>query len=134
MNNPAVARNDAELEALRIIAASERDPPLLMLNLNRYVAEAQFPTGALYRDHMAALAALLPQVGGKILWRAPVLGQAVGQQGLDEILAVWYPNHRAFLDMPGAAGAHENYRLREQCVEDAVIHRCSGEVAPLDGP
>jgi hypothetical protein len=133
MANGAVARNESELAVIRNIAGSEQDSPLLMLNMNRYTASAGFPYGGTYREYMSALETLLPQVGGKILWRVPVLGQAVGEQALHEVLAVWYPSHRAFLEMPDAPGAKENYALREQCVEYAVIHRCPGETAPFDG-
>jgi hypothetical protein len=41
----------------------------------------------------------LTTIGGKIPWRHPVFGQIVGDQPLDEILAVWYPSHQAFLDL-----------------------------------
>src|SRR3546814_6719809 len=68
-----------------------------------------------------------------ILWCTPVFGQAVGTQHIDEILAVWYPTHKTFLDLSDAPGAKESYRLRGACVAYAVIHRCSGSNSPLDG-
>jgi hypothetical protein len=80
---------------------------------------------------MRALDGVLPQVSGKILWRSPVYGQTVGQQLLHEILAVWYPSHQAFLDLRDVPGSEENFRLREEAVEAAVIHRCDGGVAPF---
>jgi hypothetical protein len=126
-----VTRNDHDLEIIREIAASGADRPVLMMNLNRYVDTAGYPDGALYKDYMRALDGVLPQVGGKILWRSPVHGQTVGQQPLHEILAVWYPTHQAFLDLREVPGSEENFRLREQAVEVAVIHRCDGDVAPL---
>ena len=89
----AVARNEDELEAIKAVAESGADRPLLMLNLNRYRDEAGFPGGGLYRDYMAALDRLLPAVGAAIRWRSPVHGQAVGEQPLHEVLAVWYPSH-----------------------------------------
>ena len=49
-----------------------------------------------------------------------------GEQDIDEILAAWYPSHRAFLDLPDQPGAKENFRLRKICVRSAVIHRCNG--------
>lgn len=126
-------RNEEELERIRAIADSEADGPVLMLNLNRYTEAAGYPNGELYRRYMTVLLELLPKVGGKILWQSGVLGQAVGKQNIDEILAAWYPSHRAFLDLPQAPGADENYRLRRECVAEAVIHRCPGDRAPLDG-
>jgi hypothetical protein len=130
MSNP-VTRNDHDLAIIREIAESGADRPVLMMNLNRYVSAAGYPDGALYKDYMRALDNVLPEVGGKILWRSPVRGQTVGQQPLHEILAVWYPSHRAFLDLRTVSGAEEIFRLREEAVEVAVIHRCDGDVDPL---
>ncbi|PON10172.1 hypothetical protein C2W62_51510 [Candidatus Entotheonella serta] len=83
---------------------------------------------------MSVLEAFLPVVGGKILWRHPIYGQPVGEQKLDEVLAAWYPTHQAFLDLPTAAGAEENFRLRGLAVEYAVIHRCPGVQYPFSPP
>ena len=99
-------------------------------NLNRYSTAAGYPDGDDYRKYMSVLEDLLPQVGGKVLWRKPVLGQPVGEQSIDEVLAAWYPTHQAFLDLTSAAGADENFRLRKLCVEYAVIHRCPGGDSP----
>jgi len=124
-------RNDAEIQVMRQIAAGGNDRPVLMLNLNYYSAEADFPNGTLYQSYMAVLERFLPAVGAKVLWRHPILGQATGTQNLHEILAAWYPSHKAFLDLPDAQGAEENFRLRALAVERAVIHRVSGEVYPF---
>ena len=126
-------RNPVELERIKAIAGTAKDGPIVMLNLNRYKDIAGFPDGSRYRRYMSALDALLPKVGAKILWRAPALGQAAGNQDIDEILAVWYPSHQAFLDMPQQPGADANYRLRQDCVAEATIHRCPGDRGLLDG-
>src|SRR3546814_10984713 len=73
------------------------------------------------------------RAGARILWCTPVLGQAVGTQHIDEILAVWYPTHKSFLDLSDAHGAKVSYRLGRACVGYAGIHRCSGRKSPLDG-
>ncbi len=126
-------RNESELAAIRAIAQSGDDKPVVMLNLNRYAEDAGYPEGDPYRSYMSVLEVLLPRVGAKILWRTPVFGQPVGEQPIDEILAAWYPTHQAFLDLPDAPGADENFRLRRECVEYAVIHRCLGDRSPLWG-
>ena len=123
-------RNDDELALMRAIAESGNDHPVLMVNLNLYSPAADFPNGQLYRDYMRVLEGFLPVVGAKILWRHPVLGQATGHQPLHEILAAWYPTHQAFLDLPSAPGAEENFDLRQRAVERAVIHRCPGDRYP----
>ena len=128
MSNSLIRGNEGELEAIRAIAEGGSDSPVLMLNLNRYSREAEFPDGENYRAYMSALDVLVPQVGARILWRTPVFGQPIGEQPIDEILAAWYPTHRAFLELPNAPGGDENFRLRRICVEYAVIHRCTGDL------
>ena len=124
-------RNDEEMEIMRQIATSGNDRPVLMINLNYYSEQASYPDGALYKNYMDVLERFLPVVGAKILWRHPVLGQATGDQPLHEILAAWYPTHQAFLDLPAAPGAEENFSLRALAVERAVIHRVTGEEYPF---
>jgi hypothetical protein len=120
-------RDEKETAAIRAIAESGSDRPVTMINLNRYVSEAGFPDGELYLAYINGLEAFLPNAGGKILWRTPVLGRVVGDQVLHEVLAAWYPSHQAFLDLPKSPGAENNYRLRNEAVEYAAIHRCTGE-------
>ena len=127
-----VSRNESELEVVRAIAASGNDGPVLMLNLNRYSEAAGFPDGDLYRSYMSVLEEFLPVVGAKVLWRHRVLGQVVGEQALDEVLAAWYPTHQAFVDLPTTPGGEENFRLRRLAVEYAVIHRFAGDVYPFE--
>lgn len=129
----AVRRNDGELAKLQEAIARGEDRPILMLNLNRYKPEAGFPDGAPYRAYATALDKVLPEVGGKVLWRSSVAGQMVGEQAIHEVLAVWYPSGQAFLDLRSQPSAPENFRLRAEVVEYAVIHRCDGETPPLGG-
>lgn len=75
---------------------------------------------------------MLAAVGARILRRAPEFGQALGTQNIDEILAVWYPIQKTFLDLSEAQGAEESYRLRGVCVAYAVIHRCPGNSSPIE--
>jgi hypothetical protein len=124
-------RNDSEIQLIRDIAESNSDGPVMMMNLNYYSAEASFPNGEIYKSYMSVLEKFLPVVGAKILWRHPVFGQVTGEQPLHEILAAWYPTHQAFLDLPNAPGAEENFRLRALAVERAVIHRVTGGAYPF---
>jgi hypothetical protein len=124
------AFNASEMQRVREIAESGRDEPVLMLNLNRYSAEADFPDGNLYHRYMAALAKLLPEVGAEVLWRHKVSGQIAGSDEVHEVLALWYPSHLAFTELRNAPGASENFELRALVVEHGVIHRLSGFLHP----
>jgi uncharacterized protein len=126
----ALQRNPLEVERMRKLAESGNDRPVLMLNCNAYTAEAGFPDGEPYRRYVRGLEALVSSLGGKILWQVPVEGQPVGSAPrADEILAIWYPSHQAYLDLPSAPGGADNYHLRRFCVESAVIHACPGELS-----
>ena len=122
--------NLAEFAEIEKIAARANDGPVLMINLNRYAPEACYPDGELYRQYVSALATLLVQVGGKILWQVPVCGQPIGEQPIHEVLAIRYPSHKAFLALRGQAGSEENFRRRNMAIETAVIHRCPDGVIP----
>lgn len=119
-------RNEGDFSIVREISESANDGPVLMLNMNRYTLDAGFPSGGLYQDYVTGLERFILGAGAEILWRLPVLGQAVGDQKIDEIIAVWYPVHKIFVNLYDAPGAAENFRLKGLCVDYAVIHRCPG--------
>ena len=116
--------NIDEIGVFKSIAGSAEDTPILMLNLNRYVEDANFPDGALYLEYMTVLDQLLTEVGGRILWRTTVHGTVVGTQNIHEALGIWYPSHQAFLDLMTAPSSAQNMKLRSQTVAHADLHRC----------
>jgi len=128
-----IARVQSEIDSITVIGESGNDAPVLMLNLNRYTDFAAYPHGDEYRAYMAAIDTSVGRVGGNVIWRTPVSGQPVGceHDGVDEILAGWYPSHAAFLSLRTVEGSEEMYRLRQLCVANAVIHRCPGDRFPL---
>ena len=93
-----------EITRIKAIAGSGNDGPVLMLNLNRYVPEANYQSGDLYQSYRATMARIVEEVGGKILWRTPVRGHVVGDQVIHEALGIWYPTHQAFLDLATIRG------------------------------
>jgi hypothetical protein len=124
-------RNADDFDVVRSIAESGSDGPVLMLNMNRYSLESGFPDRGVYQQYISGLGNFLEGAGAKLLWRFPVLGQAVGDQKIHEIIACWYPVHKIFLDLYKAPNAAENFRLKGLCVEYAVIHRCPGDQPPF---
>ncbi len=131
MTDNHINRVPSEIDAITAITVSGHDAPVLMLNLNRYTTAAAYPQGENYRTYMAKIEESVGRVGGKVLWRTPVSGQPVGceHDGVDEILAVWYPSHTAFLRL--RTQNEDLFRLRELCVANSVIHRCPGDRYPL---
>ena len=116
--------NAEEIGVFNAIAGSSDDGPVLMLNLNSYAEEANFPDGDLYREYMAVLDELLIEVGGRILWCTKVRGTVVGTQNIHEALEIWYPSHQAFLDLMTAPSSARNMELRSKTVAHADLHRC----------
>jgi uncharacterized protein (DUF1330 family) len=116
--------NIDEIDVFKSIAGSAEDTPILMLNLNRYVEDANFPDGALYLEYMTVLDRLLTEVGGRILWRTTIHGTVVGTQNIHEALGIWYPSHQAFLDLMTAPSSSQNMELRRRTVAHADLHRC----------
>ena len=118
-----LVRNQPESEAIQQIASSGADIPVLMMNLNKYKTEAEYPNGSLYKDYMSKLDELLSQTGARVLWRTNVEDRMVGTQDIDEIIAIWYPSHSSFLQLRSLPAGDENFRLRGLAVENAVVHR-----------
>ena len=128
--NDTFAPNADEYEVIKKIASSSNDGPVLMININKYLPDAGYPDGKLYQDYMKALNVLLDQIGARILWHMPALGQPVGTQPADEILGAWYPSHKSFLSLREQPGSDESFRCRDLCVRQAVVHRCPENIIP----
>ena len=82
--------------------AMEDDPPLLMINQNRYKA-GLFPGSDLYKEWRAINAETIGNVI-KIPMISKVEGfvlSAISAEQLDEILAYWHPSHSSFLKNEG---------------------------------
>ncbi|HEY5144961.1 MAG TPA: DUF1330 domain-containing protein [Solirubrobacteraceae bacterium] len=127
-----------QLAEVAAIAGSADDRPVIMLNLNTYRERAAYdgepPGGAsadvsgreAYERYGAVAQGVLAREGGRILWHTRSPGFVIGApgEGCDEVIAVEYPSHAAFLALALdqeilPALAHRNAGL-----ERAVIIRC----------
>jgi len=122
-----------EIEKFKAIAGTSEDCSIIMLNLNEYSLEAEFPNGKLYGDYMEILNILVAEVGGKILWQTKALATLIGNQKIHEALGIWYPSHQAFLDLMTAPSSEENMKLRSLVVKKADLHKCSDYTTQLSG-
>ncbi len=113
--------------------AQTGDHPVLMINQNLYTAKADFPNGKLYKKWREINKKMIEYANGKVIWNIPVRGQLLYNgdcQALSEILAFWYPSHQAFLSMKDAPYREENFAIRKEIIEYAIIHRCDGRNPP----
>ena len=122
-----------EIEKFKAIAGTSEDCSIIMLNLNEYSLEAEFPNGKLYKDYMEILNILLAEVGGKILWQTEASATLIGNQKIHEVLGIWYPSHKAFMDLMTAPSSEENMKLRSLAVKKADLHKCSDYTTQLSG-
>ena len=115
--------NPQAFDKVSEIASSSNDRPVLMLNLNTYFHGQNTMSSDAYKDYNAAVDAILREVEGKILWRSLVHGQPVGKQNVDEILAIWYPSHQAFVNIKNAPSSGRFAEAKNKVVKHAIIHR-----------
>ncbi|MFT7601694.1 MAG: hypothetical protein ACI8TP_004654 [Acidimicrobiales bacterium] len=132
MTEDHVRATRAAIEQITTISTGD-DSPVLMLNMNRYSTAAGYPDGDEYRSYMQCLNHSVEAGGGRVLWHTPVDGVVIGcdHDTYDEILAVWYPSHSAFLELPKADGADAMFAGRAVCVEHATILALPGDRHPL---
>ena len=131
-------------ERLAFTAArgADDDSPVVMLNLNRYRARAEYPAGTLdsdvtgreayFRYGVVAFAAI-QSVGGEILWATDAAETVIGcdHDVYDEVVAVWYPSRGAFLDLVSHPGYLEALAHRDAAIEQATLIATRGEATPL---
>ena len=119
-------------DEMEIIAKSEKDYPVLMINQNRYL-KGEFPNGDLYSKWRSINKKMISEVKGKVIWSLKVEAPHLingNLEALDEILAYWYPSHKAFLSMVNSPYRKDNFELRKELIVYAVIHRCDGRNVP----
>ena len=132
-NNMSDIINISDRAIMEEIAKTD-DHPVLMINQNLYTAKAEFPDGELYKKWRAINQKMIEYGDGKILWSMLVQGQILHNgkcQTLSEILAYWYPSHQAFLSMKDAPYREENFAIRKEIIEYAIVHRCDGRNPPI---
>ena len=73
-------KNEGEFTIIQEIAKSKSDRPVLMLNLNTYFDRKGFLNrDGKYSEYIKTVYAILHEIGGKMLWRTPVIDQMVGE-------------------------------------------------------
>jgi uncharacterized protein (DUF1330 family) len=96
-------------EKLQQLTALE-DGPIVMINLLRYRAQAEYPEGfeatpcsgrEAYQRYGAVAARLVGAVGGRPLWIGNVKAAVIAPAGeeWDDAVLVEYPSRKAFLEM-----------------------------------
>ena len=126
----AIIPSEQQLQELTAIAGTERDGPKVMLNLNAF----KRPNGREeYMRYGLVALKVIERVGGKVLWAAESHGSIVGEDAerWDEVIAVWYPSAKAFLDLAGDAELLAAHAHREAGLERAAVVVCEAGEEPV---
>jgi uncharacterized protein (DUF1330 family) len=92
------------------LAAPDDGAPLVMINLLRYRARAQYPPGAgqepcsgreAYQRYGAVALRKVASVGGRVVWMGRVAASVIAPEGeeWDDAVLVEYPSRAAFVAM-----------------------------------
>jgi uncharacterized protein (DUF1330 family) len=113
----------------RFMTAADDPGPIVMVNLLRYRAQAEYPPGMgatpcsgreAYSRYAEIALRKVAEVGGRLLWMGSMASALIGPEGeeWDDVVLVEYPSRRAFLDMVSrptyqAAAVHRTAALAD---------------------
>ncbi|MGH0038488.1 MAG: DUF1330 domain-containing protein [Myxococcota bacterium] len=143
------ARRSIEPEIGDVVGFVEASPdaPVVMINLLRYRAQAQYPDGAppeldtsacTGREAYARYAAVaLPEIaraGGRVVWQGSAQATLIGppDEVWDEAVLVEYPSRSAFIQMVTRAEYLRGAPHRAAALEDSRL--IATAPVPLDTP
>ncbi|WP_426573563.1 DUF1330 domain-containing protein [Aquihabitans sp. McL0605] len=117
--------------------ADGTDGPVVMLNLNKYRERAAYADGRdtagrsgreVYLDYGIVAQQALGHVGAKILWATEATTPLIGceHDAYDEVLAIWYPNRAAFVELTNFPGYTEALQHREAALAWSSLIPCVG--------
>jgi len=139
---------EEQLTGIGAVAGTDDDGPVVMLNLNRYRDRAAYEDAVprceqaevsgreAYARYGIVAQSTLDDLGGRILWYAGTERTVIGDDSdrYDEVIAVWYPSRRAFLDLALDPEIAEALPHRRAGLERAALICCeSGAEAVLAG-
>ncbi|MEM9171179.1 MAG: DUF1330 domain-containing protein [Pseudomonadota bacterium] len=123
---------DPERDAFEQFKALPRDVPVMMLNLVKFLPNAQYPDGGepvsgaqAYKAYSKASAPVFERVGGTIVWRGKPEVVLIGPSDelWDIAFIARYPTASAFLEMVTDAQYRDAVKHRQAAVETSRLIR-----------
>ena len=126
--------------------ADGTDGPVVMLNLNKYRDVGRYEDGRdvggktgreIYNEYGAVAVQALAAVGAKILWATEATTPLIGceHDAYDEVLAIWYPNRAAFIELTNFPGYQDALVHRDAALQWSSLIPCVGSPdATLSAP
>lgn len=93
--------------------------PVVMLNLLAFKPDGGQER---YLEYGAAVAPLLEQAGGRIVWAGAPAAALLGEGSWDLVALVEYPTRQAFLDMIGSPEYQRIAHLRTEALVKGELH------------
>jgi len=117
--------NQAGFEAFS--GRADDGSPVVMLNLLAFRPDGGRER---YEEYGEAVAPLLAEVGGRVVFTGVPAAPLLGADGWDLVVLVEYPSRQAFLDMIGSAGYRAIGHLRTEALTRGELH----PMDPAPGP
>lgn len=106
-------------EAIKALTEAPDTGPVVMLNLLKFKPG----TGAQsYARYARSVTKMIEELGGKVVFAAPVEAAFIGDSKWDAILLVQYPSRKAFLSMVADPEYQKAHVDREEALEAAELH------------
>jgi uncharacterized protein (DUF1330 family) len=98
---------------------TEEEAPVVMLNLLRFRPDGGQER---YAEYGAAVAPLLANVGGRIVFAGEPAAPLLGDDSWDLVAVVEYPTRQAFLEMISSPEYREIGHLRTEALTKGELH------------
>jgi uncharacterized protein (DUF1330 family) len=102
--------------------------PVVMLNLLAFKPDGGEER---YMEYGTAVAPLLEEVGGRIVFAGAASPALIGEGGWDVVALVEYPSRQAFLDMVGSPEYQAIAHLRTEALAKAELHPLDQAESPV---
>ena len=129
---------DPDREQFELFKALDRDQPIEILNLVRFRAQAEYPSGhalayagltgaEAYQNYGLETAPIVARIGASILWRGGFETTLIGpaDEIWDAVFIARYPSAHAFLEMVTDPVYRTAVVHRQAAVSTSRLIRCS---------
>jgi uncharacterized protein (DUF1330 family) len=100
-------------------ARAGEDGPVAMLNLLSFLPDGGRER---YEEYGVAVAPLLEQAGGRIVFLGRPAPPLLGDDGWDLVILVEYPSRQSFLEMIGSSQYQAIAHLRSEALRKGELH------------
>ena len=110
-------------EQITLIKETFYDTPFVMINLLKFKDKSSNNSKQLYHRYTKQITHLVQEIGAHVIFYGSVDGIFIGRQSdsWDEVLLVYYPSGKAFLQMIDSEEYKQANQLRQEALERCVL-------------